>query len=358
MNQKKTVIHLVHLSSHPGGIEVLLPEMIRNISDYHFQVFVIRPPVPGEVNVYQNIHTQVKYGSRKNIAAFYKIFSYAKKYRQNIFHVFNIGPFFLFLLRLAGVKKLIYSIHGTVYWKNRRQRVLRKVLWKAATNKKFLLTSNSLFSGKVFKEKVLSRQDIQLLYNPINVKRFGPDKEKVRILSPKKIIYCGRLAKGKNLKKWIELADFLKHYFSDAIFEIYGDGPEKENLQKLIQSKKLGEAVQLRGYVDQIERIYQNADVMIFLSEYESFGNVVVESILCGTPVIASAIPSMKEIFRDSPDFLVELNENLETNVLIKLKDLKKLNQLALSARASFSERFSPEKHYEKLRDIYASFQN
>jgi len=352
----KNNIHLVHLSSQFGGIEVLLPEMVRHISDHSFSAFIVRPSKPGEANVYNGLKIPVAQGSGKNIKAFFKLFCYARKFKRDVFHVFNIGPFFLLAIRLAGVKKLLYAIHGTIYWRNSIQKYVFRVFWRWAIRRDYCFTCNSNYSGDVFKKNVSPISDIQLLYNPIGSEHFVPDQSKKKLPSPMKVVYLGRLASGKNLEKWIEVADFLKQHFPTAIFEICGTGPEEEKLRSLIRSKHLENKVFLRGHVERPEKAYQDADVMIFLSEYESFGNVVVESILCGTPVIASSIPAMKEIFRDFPDFLVDLDENLEINILNKLKKLNKLIQLADFARRSFNERFSAEKHYNHLRDIYASF--
>lgn len=96
---------------------------------------------------------------------------------------------------------------------------------------------------------------------------------------------------------------------------------------------------------------------MMFLSRYESFGNVAVESILCETPVIAGDIPSMKEIFYDFPGFLVDLNENTDGTVILKLQDLEHLNKMASLARQNFAERFSTVKHYKILRELYSTLQ-
>jgi len=54
-------ISLVHYSSAPGGIEVLMPGIIRMLPDKEFFVFVIRPPVKEENNVYENTSVKVKH---------------------------------------------------------------------------------------------------------------------------------------------------------------------------------------------------------------------------------------------------------------------------------------------------------
>ncbi len=349
-------IHLVHFSSRPGGIEVIIPEIIRSLPEFLFSSFVLRPNIANAPNIYGNLNIKVTYGFKSNLLVFYKLFVYAIRYKSEIFHVFNIGPFYLFVLRLAGIKRLIYSIHGTIYWQNKAQKILRKIFWNAAICNNYIITSNSVFSAQVFRKVIYDKDHIQLLYNPIESNRFTPPLEDKRADIPENIIYCGRLAKGKNLEKWIGLAEFIKRHFPKVVFSIYGYGPDKERLQEIISKRRLDSFIFMKGFSNNPERLYQSADLLIFLSNYESFGNVVVESILCGTPVIASAIPSMKEIFVDFPDFLVELNENLEENVLEKLKNFRKLKSDTKEARESFIKRFSAEVHYMKLRDLYGSF--
>ena len=95
---------------------------------------------------------------------------------------------------------------------------------------------------------------------------------------------------------------------------------------------------------------------MLFISEYESFGNVVVESILCGTPVVVSDIPSFREIFENFPEFLLTSPESLEESVIKKINQLDHLNYLVPKAKEEFSRRFSFEKHINRLKAIYASF--
>lgn len=356
MKSEKIKVHLIHFSSRPGGIEVIIPEMVRSLPEFLFSSFVLRPNILKAPNIYRNLNIKVTYGLKSNLLVFYKLFVYAKKYKSEIFHVFNIGPFYLFVLSLAGIKKLIYSIHGTIYWQNKAQRIIRKIFWNAAISSNYIITSNSVYSAQIFKKVIYAKEHVHLLYNPIDSIRFTPPLEDRRVDIPENIIYCGRLAKGKNLEKWIGLAEFIKQHFPKVTFSLYGDGPDKERLQEIISGRNLDSFIFLKGFSNTPERLYQSADLLIFLSNYESFGNVAVESILCGTPVIVSAIHSMKEIFVDFPDFMVELNEDLEENILEKLRNFRKLKSDTMKARESFIKRFSAEKHYMKLRDLYGSF--
>lgn len=345
------MIHFVHLHSSPGGIEVLLPRIIEQLPEKVIQSFVVRPQLPGQSNVYENKNVNLIYGSSNNRIALWKLWNYARRHKEEIFHVYNIGPFNLLVLRLAGIKRLIYSIHGTKYWKSNWQKWLRKPVWKLALSKSFRIIANSKFSRDCFIQAIGYRGKADVLYNPFSNQIFHP------AMNPKNnqltITYCGRLAHGKNLFKWIDIAKYLNEQYPDIRFEIYGNGPLKTKLEARIKQLDLQAVVKLMGHNSNIAKVYQTTDVFLFLSEYESFGNVAVECILCGTPVIVSDIPSMKEIFCNYPEFIVPLDDQLNENVSKKIKELPELKKSALLAAKEFEKRFSEHQHLETLKMIY-----
>jgi len=345
-------IHFTHLSSGPGGLELLLPVVIKNMPDRSFSAFVIRSRHMKH-SVYEDMPVTIKYGSNRNIPAYFKTLMYAIKNRRSVFHVFNIGPVFLLLIKLAGAKNIIYSIHGTIYWKNRFGKWIFRFLWQIALLGKTTLVANSQYSRNEFLKKINSRVNIRVLYNPIDLNRFSPGKtfkSNREIL----VIYSGRLEKGKNLPLWIETAAYLHEKIPGTRFEIYGEGSLKPLLQQQIAELKAGDYIQMKGFRKDIEDVYRRSDAFLFLSEYESFGNVVIESVLCGTPVITSPLPVMKEIFDGYPQFVLREGKDLKEQVLLKLLQLDQLEKLTNCVRESFIKRFSVEGHIKSLRKIYS----
>lgn len=346
-------IHLVHLSSGPGGIEVLFPVIIKNMPERSFSAFVIRNEHLTN-SVYKNVPVSVEYGSNRNIPAYLKMWLYTMKNRTAIFHVCNIGPVFLLIMKLGGAKRIVYGIHGTIYWKNKFERWIYRLIWRMALSKRTKLVANSDHSKSEFLQKIAPLVNIRVLYNPIDLHRFSPGASDTKKSDGILIIYSGRLEKGKSLEKWIEIASFVHFNMPDARFEIYGDGSLKSSLQQQITALEADEYIKLKGFKKDIENAYRRADAFLFLSEYESFGNVVVESILCGTPVIASPIPVMKEIFCDYPQFVLSERDDVKEQVLLKLRSLAGLKNLTTCARKSFLKRFSVDQHIHSLDSIYS----
>lgn len=333
-----------------------MPEIVRMFPGIGFSVFVIRPPVRGNINVYDHSALQVTYGSRNNFTAAYRLWRFGRSKRDAFFHGFNIGPFFLMIIRLAGIRKAVYSVRGTLYYNGLIQKVIRRSVWRLAIAPGYRFIANSDYSRDVFLRYInLENSRIKVIYNPVNSDRLKlPNVTKDS--QSLDIIYVGRLAEGKNLFRWLDIAASIHEVRNDSRFYLYGDGPLKEKLIEYVRSIRAEEYVFFKGFLRDISEAYQQADLMMFLSEFESFGNVVVESILCGTPVIASDIPGLREIFRNYPQFLVPMDDRMESGILEKINELEKLKRHVADAAREFRTRFSAEQHIDGLNNVYSSF--
>jgi len=90
---------------------------------------------------------------------------------------------------------------------------------------------------------------------------------------------------------------------------VAGTGPERPALEQRVRELGIADSVRLLGRVsdEDLVRCYQAADVSVVPSvELEGFGLVVLESLACGTPVIATQVGGLPEILRElRPDLLV-----------------------------------------------------
>lgn len=102
----------------------------------------------------------------------------------------------------------------------------------------------------------------------------------------KTIISVGRLTDVKRhdllIKAWSDLRDS----FPDWRIRIYGDGPNQEQLEALINALGLQESVALMGITDAIQDEYLSSAVLAHPSEYEGFPLVVCEALAAGLPVV------------------------------------------------------------------------
>ena len=76
---------------------------------------------------------------------------------------------------------------------------------------------------------------------------------------------------------------------------------EVNRLRRLSKSLKIESSVTFLGLVEQekLPYFYSAADICVFPSHYESFGLVALESLACGTPVVATDVGGIRSVVRD-----------------------------------------------------------
>ncbi len=104
------------------------------------------------------------------------------------------------------------------------------------------------------------------------------------------VVACGRLARQKGYPYLLD-AFAQVHRATGAHLWILGDGPDRGEIELQIARLGLGEAVRLLGFRHNPYAYMSAADLFVLPSLYEGFGNVLVEAMAVGTPVLATDCP-------------------------------------------------------------------
>lgn len=120
------------------------------------------------------------------------------------------------------------------------------------------------------------------------------------------ILFAGRLEKQKGLPMLLDA--FSKLSNKVVCLKIVGSGGQREYLEQLAIEKNIMERVEFIEYTEDIQKLYKSARLTVLSSLFEGFPNVLVESIACGTPVVAYDMPSgAKDIIIEGENgYLVE----------------------------------------------------
>jgi glycosyltransferase involved in cell wall biosynthesis len=113
------------------------------------------------------------------------------------------------------------------------------------------------------------------------------------------VVACGRL---KSLKGFDFLIDAIAEVRRTvpATLWIVGEGEERSALEKRIKRRRLNGHVRLLGFKSNPFKYMAAADVFVLSSLFEGFGNVIVEAMACGAPVVATDCPyGPREIISD-----------------------------------------------------------
>lgn len=131
------------------------------------------------------------------------------------------------------------------------------------------------------------------------------------------LIAVGRLEPVKRVGDIISALHLLQHEFPGLELIILGAGSEQEKLKRQTGGLHLGDKVHFVGHQQCPYPFMARADVLVSASESEGFGNVLVEALICGTPVVSTDCPGgprdivavARQCFEREPGLLVPVGD-------------------------------------------------
>lgn len=163
-----------------------------------------------------------------------------------------------------------------------------------------------------FPEKL--RNKIFVVPNPISDEFLTKTKSEYRT-SIKKFISVGRLTKQKNHELLIRAFSKIVETNEQLSLDIYGNGPEEDNLKALINELHLESKCCLKGRSDTIIDELVTSDVFVLTSDFEGMPNALMEAMAVGLPCISSDC-------RTGPKTLID---NEKDGLLFKTGDIDDL---------------------------------
>lgn len=132
--------------------------------------------------------------------------------------------------------------------------------------------------------------------NGIDVARFRPRRQGQAHSGRLLLGTAARLSPEKNLAMLIRVIAACRDQGRAFNLEIVGEGPQRQELEALVQQLNLGDQVRLPGNMNGLEHWYPRLDAFVLPSLKEGMPLTVLESLACGCPVIASAIGAIPEL--------------------------------------------------------------
>lgn len=196
------------------------------------------------------------------------------------------GPFVFTIHDLIPIKfHLEVSLSKRIYF--------RTILKAAVKKAEKVLTVSEFTKNEILEWTDVNSEKIQVIYNGVN-KCFNQEGE---IYNPgyPYLLYIGNKRPHKNVESALR-AYALSDIRNNVKFLLSGKANSK--LEEIISQYKLQDDVIFEGFIpeEKLPAYYRGAEALIFPSFYEGFGLPVLESMACGTPVIASNVSSIPEI--------------------------------------------------------------
>jgi len=245
-----------------------------------------------------------------------------KKYLKNKFDIqisFLEGPITRIFKYGKKIKKItwIHNDIAKVFGNSLKAKIklaLDKNNYKKYDKIVFVSNDNMDNFNSLYKEKEMEKKEA-VIYNYI-------DKNRILKLSERKIeenaiennivsvITVARLVKQKAIDRLIKVH---KKLLNDGInYKIYviGDGPEKENLQKLIKNLKVEKSFILMGKKDNPYPYIKKSDFFVLLSDFEGYGMAIEEAKILNKNIIITNTAAKEAVNGYSKKLVLDNTEN------------------------------------------------
>ena len=249
----------------------------------------------------------------------YKLKKYIKKNKINLIQSHIVRANFINILaKLLGAKHQVQVVEATSInnlidgsFSKKINFILIKLLYKHA--------DLVIFKAERMKEEFLKNipkiKNFKVINNPYDIQKIqNLSKEKIDDFifdkTKRYIVTVGRLTYEKQHASLIEA---LVHLDKDIELIIIGEGKFKKELEETIKKKDLLKRVHLLGKKENPFKYIKHSNIFILSSQGEGFPNVLVEAMICNTPVISTdCISGPREILAPDTDINFQLREGIE----------------------------------------------
>jgi glycosyltransferase involved in cell wall biosynthesis len=200
-------------------------------------------------------------------------------------------------------------------------------------------------------------EKLHRIYNPVDFEQIDrlADEPTADFFNHQgvRLITVGRLAYEKAYDILLKAFAIVKQTNPMATLSFLGEGDDRNALENLTRDLQLNGSVHFSGFLSNPYSYMKQADIFILSSRYEGFSNVLVESLACGTPVVATDCPSAnREVIEEGVNGWFAENENVESLAeTINRAIIERKNLNPVTIRRNCESRFAIEQilpQYEK----------
>lgn len=319
-----------------GGSGVVATELGKLLAERGHEIHFITSSLPFRLNkVYCNItfhevevnqYSVFKYPPY-DLALASKMAEVAKREQLDLLHVHYAIPHaicaFLAKQMVGDDLKIVTTLHGTdITVLGYDQSLSDLIRFGIEASDKVTAVSNALANQTY--ELIQSNKTIETVYNFIDDRVYSKKdaahlKREYGIHEDEKVvIHVSNFRKVKRVQDVVYSFQLIQRQINSKLL-LVGDGPEMTFVSKLVRELGITDKVLFLGKQDNLEELYSLSDVMLLLSEKESFGLVLLEAMACGVPCIGTNTGGIPEV----------INEG-QTGYLCEVGDIETVSQRAI----------------------------
>ncbi|MGD6873973.1 N-acetyl-alpha-D-glucosaminyl L-malate synthase BshA [Sutcliffiella horikoshii] len=356
-----------------GGSGVIATELGKLLAEKGHEIHFISSSMPFRLNkVYSNIYyheVQVNQYSvfqypPYDLALASKMAEVAKREKLDLLHVHYAIPHavcaYLAKKMTDDKLKIVTTLHGTDITVLGYDPSLNDMIRFGIEGSDVVTAVSESLVQQTY-DLLQPKKAIQTVYNFIDERvYFKKDTQDLKTQygisdDEKVIIHVSNFRKVKRVQDVVKSFHLIEKQVPSKLL-LVGDGPEISVVCNLVKELGLTDKVLFLGKQENLEDLYSISDLMLLLSEKESFGLVLLEAMACGVPSVGTKIGGIPEVIEDGKTgFLSDVGdvEDIAENAVRILESATLHKKFAENAISRVKEHFSSQRIVEQYEDMY-----
>ncbi|MBT2701533.1 N-acetyl-alpha-D-glucosaminyl L-malate synthase BshA [Bacillus sp. ISL-40] len=361
-----------------GGSGVVATELGKMLAEKGHEIHFISSSIPFRLNkMYHNIYYhQVEVNQYSvfqyppyDIALASKMAEVANREKLDLLHVHYAIPHAVCAILAKQMShrdiKIVTTLHGTDITVLGYDPSLTDAI-KFGIEKSDVVTAVSKALVDQTYELINPDKQIETVYNFIDDRIYKKSdaralKSEFEIKEDEKVIIH-----VSNFRPVKRVQDVVKSFAKiasvmPAKLLLVGDGPEMTIICKLVREFGLEDQVIFLGKQESLEELYSISDLMLLLSEKESFGLVALEAMACGVPCVGTNVGGVPEVINHGMNgFICEVGDidDISNKSLAILVDQDLYQQFSKQSVETAKTKFKADQIVEQYEQIYFNLLN
>lgn len=366
------ITHIIHFDGDGGGPRSVI-NLLRYFSTNYKQVVLhggrgrIAEFCEAENIPHQHVALETKF---RCLLGLVETFLWLKRGRPDIvvLHGQWAGPVGVLAAKLAGVRGIVYIARWPAFytdwtlWRAVRNYFAEKLPCRLADRVVALTPSSRyqyLLRGWVPEDRLRMIPNAIFSGNIPNYDDVSAIRQRLGFKSDMcNVVTVGRLADQKRVEELLLIWSKVVERENRAQLWVVGSGPQQGKLMRLSEQLGLGEACVFTGMRSDATEFIAASDIFVLNSMYESFGNVTLEAMCCGKPVVVTRVDGLRDLVTDGVEgrLIDPWREDLFVEVLADLiGDPGKREAMGRQGRIRARE-FSPETVFKAYDEMFVDF--
>lgn len=361
-----------------GGSGVVATELGKMLAEKGHEIHFISSSIPFRLNrMYHNIYYhQVEVNQYSvfqyppyDIALASKIAEVVNREKLDLLHVHYAIPHAVCAILAKQMCnrdiKIVTTLHGTDITVLGYDPSLTDAI-KFGIEKSDVVTAVSNALVEQTYELIHPDKQIETVYNFIDERVYQKSdahhlREEFEIKEDEKVvIHVSNFRPVKRVQDVVETFAKISTTMPAKLL-LVGDGPEITRVCKLVREFGLDGQVIFLGKQENLDELYSISDLMLLLSEKESFGLVALEAMACGVPCIGTNVGGLPEVVEHGvTGFICEVGdiEDISTKAVALLKDKELHQQFTYQAVETVRSKFNADRIVQQYEQIYFKLLN